>query len=195
MSATKILVIPGSTRTGSFNVRLAAAATKEFVLAGAAVTRISLADYSLPIYDADLEAQSGVPKNAVDLKRMIGTHHGVLFVTPEYNASVPPLLKNAIDWVSRVRLRDEAPLQVFRDRAFAIAAASEGKFGGMRALMALRQILTLGCGATVIPLQFALSAADQAFDENEQLKDARDAAGLRALVRQLINVAQQMQMM
>jgi chromate reductase, NAD(P)H dehydrogenase (quinone) len=192
MSAIKILVIPGSIRTGSFNVRLAAAATKEFALAGVDVARISLADYPLPIYDADLEVQSGVPKAAVDLKRMIGAHQGVLMVSPEYNASVPPLLKNAIDWVSRVRERGEPALQVFRDRAFAIGAASEGKSGGMRALMALRQILTLGCGATVVPRQLALSAADQAFDDNDQLKDMRDAEGLRALVRQLIDVAQHM---
>jgi NAD(P)H-dependent FMN reductase len=123
---------------------------------------------------------------------MIGANHGVCIVSPEYNASVPPLLKNAIDWVSRVRERNEHPLQVFHDRAFAIAAASEGRFGGSRALMTLRQVLTLGCGATVIPRQFALAGADQAFDEDDQLKDARDAEALRALVRQLIDVAQQM---
>ncbi|WP_315836455.1 NAD(P)H-dependent oxidoreductase [Bradyrhizobium prioriisuperbiae] len=192
MPAIKILVIPGSIRTGSFNARLAALAAKEIALAGIDVTRISLTDYPLPIYDADLEVRSGAPKPAIDLKQMIGAHHGVLIVTPEYNASVPPLLKNAVDWVSRVRERGEPPLQVFHDRAFAIAAASEGKFGGLRALMALRQVLALGCGATVIPRQFALSGADQAFDDNEHLKDSRDAEGLRALVKQLIDVAQQM---
>lgn len=192
MSAIKILVFPGSLRTGSFNTSLAAVAAKEIALAGVEVTRISLADYPLPIYDADLETGSGVPKPAVDLKRMIGAHHGVLIVCPEYNASVPALLKNAIDWVSRVRERGEPPLQVFQNRAFAIAAASAGKFGGLRALMALRQVLTLGCGATVIPRQFALSGADRAFDDNEQLKDTGDAEALRALARQLIDVAQQM---
>ncbi|MGP8123513.1 MAG: NADPH-dependent FMN reductase [Xanthobacteraceae bacterium] len=192
MSAIKILVIPGSNRTGSFNVRLAAVAVKDFALAGIDVTRISLADYPLPLYDADLEAQSGVPKPAVDLKRQLGAHHGVLMVTPEYNASVPPLLKNAIDWVSRVRERGEPPLQVFQDRAYAIASASEGPFGGMRALMALRQILTLGCGASVIPRQLALSGAAQAFDDDDRLKSPRDAEALQALVRQLIDVAQAM---
>ncbi|MGO4713611.1 NADPH-dependent FMN reductase [Bradyrhizobium sp. 2TAF24] len=192
MSAIKILVIPGSLRTGSFNARLAALAAKELALAGVEVTRISLADYALPIYDADHEAQSGVPRPAVDLKHMMGQHQGVLLVSPEYNASVPPLLKNAIDWVSRVRERGEPPLQVFRGRAFAIAAASAGKFGGMRALMALRQILTLGLGATVIPQQMALSAADHAFTDDDQLKDTRDAEALRGVVRQLIDVAQQM---
>ena len=83
MSAVKILVIPGSLRSGSRNVRLAAAAAYEFAQAGVDVTRISLGDFPLPIYDGDLQVKSGVPKNAVNLKRMIGAHHGVLFVTPE----------------------------------------------------------------------------------------------------------------
>ncbi len=192
MPAIKILVIPGSLRAGSFNAGLAAVAAKEIALAGVEVTRISLADYPLPIYDADLEVQSGVPDQALDLKRMIGAHHGVLIVSPEYNASVPALLKNAIDWVSRVRERGEPPLQVFQSRAFAIASASAGQFGGLRALMALRQVLALGCGATVIPRQFTLSGADRAFDDNAQLKDTADAEALRALARQLIDVAQQM---
>ena len=62
MSALKILVIPGSLRTGSLNARLAAAAAHEFALAGAEVTRISLGDFPLPIYDGDLQTKSGVPK-------------------------------------------------------------------------------------------------------------------------------------
>ena len=192
MSAIKILVIPGSIRTGSLNARLAAVAAKAFALAGADVTRISLADYSLPLYDADLEAQSGVPKAAVELKRQLGAHHGVLMVTPEYNASVPPLVKNAVDWVSRVRERGVPPLEVFHDRAYAMAAASDGPLGGTGALMALRQILTLGCGATVIPRQLALSFATQAFDDDDRLKLPRDAEALQALVWQLIDVAQAM---
>ena len=71
-AAPKILVIPGSLRTGSYNVRLAALATKELTLAEADVTRISLADYPLPIYDADLAAKSGPPFNAVKLKQLVG---------------------------------------------------------------------------------------------------------------------------
>ena len=146
----------------------------------------------VPIYDADLETKSGVPQIAIDLKRMIGAHHGVFIVTPEYNSSVPPLLKNAIDWVTRVRERNETLGQVFRERVFALGAASDGKFGGLRVLMALRQILALGCGATVIPTQMGLSHAHQAFDENGGLKDERDANLLRATVRQLIDVSQRM---
>src|SRR2546423_13866730 len=114
MSALKILVIPGSLRTGSHNARLAAAAGYEFAQAGVDVTRISLGDFPLPIYDGDLQSKSGVPKHAINLKRMIGAHHGVLIVTPEYNSSVPPLVKNAIDWVQRVQDADVARDNGFR---------------------------------------------------------------------------------
>lgn len=192
MAVLKILVIPGSLRTGSLNAKLAAAVVKELALHDVDVTLISLGDYPLPIYDGDLEAKSGVPKIAVDLKRMIGSHHGVFIVTPEYNSSVPPLVKNTIDWVTRVRERNETLGQVFRERAFALGAASDGKFGGIRVLMALRQILALGTGATVIPTQMGLSYADKAFDDMGALKNESDANLLKATVRQLIAVSQQM---
>jgi chromate reductase, NAD(P)H dehydrogenase (quinone) len=191
MSALKILVIPGSLRTGSHNARLAAAAAYQFVQAGAEVTRISLADFPLPIYDGDLQSKSGVPKNAINLKRMIGAHHGVLMVTPEYNSSVPPLVKNTIDWVTRVQDTQETRGQVFRGRVFAIAAASEGRLGGSRALAALRLILS-ACHATVVPNQLALSFADQAYDDMDRLKKETDIEALKALVTQLIEVSQRM---
>ena len=189
MSALKILVIPASLRMGSHNVRLAAAAAHQFAQAGAEVTRISLADSPLPIYDGDLQAKSGVPKNAINLKRMIGAHHGVLLVTPEYNSSVPPLLKNTIDWITRVQDTQEVRGQVFRERPFAIAAASESRLGGTRALAALRLILS-ACQATVIPNQFALSFADQAYDDMDRLKNPADIEALFALVKQLIEFSQ-----
>ena len=191
MSALKILVIPGSLRTGSLNAKLAAAAAYEFVRADAEVTRISLGDFPLPIYDGDLQNKSGVPKNAINLKRMIGAHHGVLIVTPEYNSSVPPLVKNTIDWVTRVQDPHETRGQVFRERAFAIAAASESRLGGARALAALRLILS-ACHATVIPNQLALSFAGEAYDDMDRLKQPADVEALRALVRQLIDVSQHM---
>jgi chromate reductase, NAD(P)H dehydrogenase (quinone) len=191
MSALKILVIPGSLRTGSHNARLAAAAAYQFAQAGTEVTRISLGDFVLPIYDGDLQTKSGVPKNAVNLKRMMSAHHGVLFVTPEYNSSVPPLVKNTIDWVTRVQDAQETRGQVFRSRAFAIAAASESRLGGTRALAALRLILS-ACHATVIPNQLALSFAAEAYDDMDRLKHPADIEALNALVRQLIDVSQRM---
>ncbi len=189
MSALKILVIPGSLRSGSLNAKLAAVAAHEFAQSGVEVTRISLSDFPLPIHDGDLHAKSGVPKNAINLKRMIGAHHGVLIVTPEYNSSVPALVKNTIDWVSRVQDPHETRGQVFRDRTFAIAAASGGRLGGTRALAALRLILS-ACHATVIPNQFALSFAEEAYDDMDRLKHSADSEGLKALVRQLIDFSQ-----
>jgi chromate reductase, NAD(P)H dehydrogenase (quinone) len=191
MSALKILVIPGSLRTGSLNARLAATIAAELAKAGAEVTRISLADFPLPIYDGDLQAKSGVPKAAINLKRMMSAHHGVLIVTPEHNSSVPALLKNAIDWVSRVHELHEARGQVFRDRAFAIAAASGNRLGGTRALAALRLILS-ACQAPVIPSQVALSFANEAYDDMDRLKHPADTEALKALVRQLIEFSQRM---
>ena len=132
-----------------------------------------------------------MPKNAVNLKRMMAAHHGVLMVTPEYNASVSPLLKNAIDWVSRVQDPHETRGQVFRERPFAIAAASENRLGGTRALAALRLILT-ACHAPVIPNQLALPFADEAYDDMDRLKHPADSEALDALVRQLIDISQRM---
>ncbi len=163
----------------------------ELALAGAEVTRISLDDFPLPIYDGDLQAKSGVPKNAVNLKRMMAAHHGILIVTPEYNSSVPSLVKNTIDWVTRVQETHEARGQVFRERAFAIAAASENRFGGSRALMALRLILS-ACRATVIPNQLALSFASEAYDDMDRLKHPADSDALKAMTRQLIEFSQRM---
>jgi chromate reductase len=191
MAALKILVIPGSLRSGSHNVKLAMAAAYEFAQAGVDVTRISLGDYPLPIYDGDLQAKSGTPRNAINLKRMMGSHHGVLIVTPEYNSSIPPLVKNTVDWITRVQDPHERRGQIFRERPFAIAAASEGRLGGTRALAALRLILS-ACHATVVPNQLALSFADQAYDDMDRLKKEADIEAMKALVTQLIEVSQRM---
>jgi len=189
MANPKILVIPGSARTGSHNVRLAALAEKELTLIDADVTRISLQDYPLPIYDADDDARAGQPANAIKLKQMITAHHGVFIASPEYSASVTPLLKNAIDWVSRVRERGDPTYAAFKNRVFAIASASPGRIGGLRSLMALRQILELGCGALVIPEQVAVQDAAQAFDEADNLKDERSARLLTAVTSRLVEMA------
>ena len=191
MPIPKILVFAGSIRTGSFNARLAALAAKEIARAEAEVTRISLLDFPLPLYDGDHEARSGAPENAVKLKRMFCAHQGVFIASPEYNASLTPLLKNTIDWISRVRENKEPPLSAYRNRVFALGAASNGTYGGMRSIMALRQSLELGCGALVIPEQIAVREASHAFDENDALKDERSAALLRTLARRLVELARQ----
>ncbi len=192
MPAPKILVLPGSTRIGSHNARLAALAAKELTLLDVDVTRISFADYPLPLYDADSDARTGQPDNAVKLKRMIASHHGVFIASPDYSASVTPLLKNAIDWVSRVRERGDPTYAAFKGRAFAIASASPEPNGGLPGLMALRQILEVGCGALVIPEQVAVARADQAFDDMDKLIDTRTANLFHAQLARLVEVARLM---
>ena len=192
MPIPKILVFAGSIRTGSHNARLAALAAKELALAGAEVTRISLEDYPLPLYNGDDEAHTGVPGNARKLKQTMMEHHGVFIASPEYNASVTPLLKNTIDWISRVRERGEPPLAAYKNRAFAIGGASDGAYGALRSLMALRQVLELGCGALVLPEQITVFHASEAFDEMDNLKDERGAASLKRLAQRLADTAREM---
>lgn len=189
MPPPKILVIPGSLRIDSHNSRLAALAAKELVLAEAEVTRISLIDYPLPLFDPDLSIEDELPQNAVQLQRMLAAHQGVFITSPEYSASVTPVVKNAVDWLSRPRARNEPSYAAFKHRVFALGAASSGATGGVGSLMALRQILELGCGALVLPEQISLPNAGLAFDETDNLKDEDLAAALRALVRRLVALA------
>jgi chromate reductase, NAD(P)H dehydrogenase (quinone) len=189
MRSPKILVFAGSTRISSFNARLAALAARELALLNTDVTRISLVDYPLPLYQGDLEAEQGVPANAQKLKKLFGIHHGVFIASPEYNASITPLLKNTLDWISRVREPPEPPLTAYRQRVFALGAASNGAFGGYRSLIALRQVLELGCGALVLPEQIAVSEAAIAFDDSDNLRNERHAEKLRSALERLVESA------
>jgi NAD(P)H-dependent FMN reductase len=191
MPHPKILVIPGSVRNRSHNARLAALAAKELTLADADVTTISLFDYSMPLFDPDHEMVSGPPPNALKLKKMMSAHRGVFITSPEYNASISPLLKNVLDWVSRVREKGEPPNAAFHGRFFALGSASTEPLGGARGLMALRQTLELGCGALVLPEHVNVPNAENAFDDMDNLKDARQAAALKTLARRLVEAAEQ----
>jgi chromate reductase len=189
MRSPKILVFAGSIRTASYNARLAALAAKELALLNIDVTRISLVDYPLPLYNGDLEAEQGAPHNAVQLKQLFGRHHGIFIASPEYNASLTPLLKN---WISRVREPPEPPLAAYRHRVFALGAASNGTYGGYRSLIALRHVLELGCGALVLPEQIAVNEAATAFDDMDNLREERHANRLRSVLGQLVESARQL---
>lgn len=194
MPAPKILVFSSSTRTGSLNTKLAALAAKELTLNDVDVTRISLVDYPLPLYDADLDARAGQPANALRLKQMIMAHQGVFIASAEYSASVTPVLKNAIDWVSRVREKGDPAYAAFKNRVFAVSSASAEPGGGLRSIMALRQILELGCGALVIPEVVSIPQADQAFDQMDNIIETRTANQFRAQLDRLVEVARMMMM-
>jgi chromate reductase len=189
MPSPKILVMSGSLRPRSHNARLAAWAVKELTLIEIETTRISLEDYPMPIYDPDEEIKSGPPQNAIKLKQMMTAHQGIFITTPEHNASIPAVLKNAIDWVSRVRERGDPAFSAFRKRVFAIASASSEQQGGLRGLAALRDILELGCGALVIPEQVAVPQADAAFDDMDNPATNAVANSLRLELARLVDMA------
>ena len=188
MSA-RILVIPGSIRLASYNRRLAQEAARLLALGNATVTLLDLADYPLPIYDGDSEEANGPPALAVQLAERIAEQDGLLLVSPEYNASISPLLKNALDWASRVRKVRGKPLQPFRHLVVGLASASPGRLGGLRGLVALRPICQ-ALGAEVLTTQLAVHEAATAFDENGRLVDERQRLALDALLEQLIEHAQ-----
>ena len=188
MSA-RILVLPGSTRLASHNRRLALEAARLLALSNATVTLVDLADYPMPIYDGDTEEADGPPDMAIKLAERIAEQDGLLLVSPEYNASVPPLLKNALDWVSRVRKIEGRPLQPFKRLVVGLASASPGRLGGLRGLVALRPVC-LALGAEVLTAQLAVHDAASAFDADGRLADERQRLALDALLEQLIDHAQ-----
>lgn len=173
----RVLVIAGSGRTGSYNRALARAAAQSLRGKGFAVFEPDLRDCALPVYDADLEAASGVPAGALALHEALRTSRGVFLASPEYNAGVAPLLKNAIDWVSRVREHGGIDA-AFGGPVFALGAASPGGLGGYRGLMMLRQVLELGLGARVLPEMVSVPRAHEAFDEAGRFRAPAQAQGL-----------------
>ena len=180
-----ILVFSGSTRSGSVNSQATAAAAKALALKGASVTRISLEDFPLPIFDQDLEAEQGIPENAVKLGRMMANHDGMVIASPEYNGSVTPLLKNALDWVSRVKEDKQGSFSPYGGKYAALMGASPGALGGLRGLEHLRVILR-NVGAEVITAQVAIGGAMQAFDDDGTLKDERQAGMLNTMCDKLM---------
>lgn len=163
----KILAFAGSLRAGSFNKTLLRTAVAAAEAEGATVTTVDLADYRMPIYDGDFEAENGLPESAQKLKALFMEHNGLLIAAPEYNGSITAALKNAIDWVSRQD--GSADLSCYAGKTAGLIAVGGG-MGGMRGLVHVRQILT-NIGVLVIPAQATVSGAWSAFDDNGALKD------------------------
>lgn len=182
---TRLLFFAGSARAGSHNKRLADLAHRIALANGVEGIFVDLKDYPMPIYHGDVEAEQGPPEEARKFKALLGEYQGVFIASPEYNASIAPLLKNTLDWVTRVRGKGETGLDVFKSRVFAISGASPGYYGGMRSLLQLREILAVGLGATVIPQQIALPRAHEAFDADGRLKDDRQQELLKSVVEAL----------
>lgn len=185
---TSIAVVVGSSREGSFNRMLGEVAAASLETQGARVTRVDLAAFDLPLYSAAREAND-FPPDALKLKALFAAQDGLLFVSPEYNGSLPPLLKNAIDWASRP-MGDESlvALTAYRGKAAAIMSASISPFGGLRGLMHLRQILST-IQMLVIPEQVLVPNAHAAFADDGSLKEALPTSLVEMTTGRLIAVA------
>jgi chromate reductase len=176
-----VLGISGSLRRDSYNTRLLEAAAR------LAPTGVELEIYgglsTIPPYDADRDAL-GDPASVAELKRLVAKADAILIATPEYNASVPGQLKNAVDWVSRPI--KENP---FRNVPTAVVGASTGAYGGVWAQAELRKVLGI-LGARVVEGEVSVPHADQQFDENGRLVHEEVRDQLAELLADLVAAAQ-----
>ena len=153
---------------------------------GAEVKHIQLRDFSLPIFDQDVEAE-GFPESATQLQELFEQSDSLLIAAPEYNSSITPLLKNTIDWVTRPN-GDRKPLQSYQGKIACLIAASPGALGGLRGLRHVREILS-NINVLVVPDQFALSSAFDAFSEDGQLKDEKNTNRLKNCIQRFVETA------
>jgi chromate reductase, NAD(P)H dehydrogenase (quinone) len=185
----RLLFFAGSARAGSFNKRLARLGADIAHANGIPATFADLGDYPLPLYDGDLDAADGPPDNARKLLALMQVHTGIFIACPEYNASITPLLKNSLDWVSRIRDDNSAGLEVYKTRVFALGSASPGGTGGMRGLVTVRNVLEMGLGALVLPDQVILPRAANAFDDHGHLVDKEAQDRFKVVIQKLSRAA------
>jgi len=172
----RILAFAGSARKESYNKKVLKFAVQGAESADAEVTLLDLRDLPLPLYDGDLEAESGLPKNVKKLKSLMKANEGFLIASPEYNSSISGVLKNAIDWASRSE-PGEAPLVCFSGKAVALVSATPGALAGLRGLAEVARILH-NIGAHVLPYQVGVPRVHEAFDPDGSLKDPKLQANL-----------------
>lgn len=170
MTIANILAFAGSTRKASYNRRALHIAVEGARAAGAAVTEINLADYPMPLYDADWHSVHGVPEAMLKLRALMMAANGFLIASPEYNTSITPLLKNTIDWLSQ-SVDGQAGSVPFSGKVCGLLGASPGAFGTIRALPHVSYILS-NLGSVVLPV-VAVPKAGELFNEDGTLNDDR----------------------
>lgn len=187
----KLIIVPGSARRDSVNRKLASVAAEIAIEAGAEVELIDPADFPIPLFDQEIEEAGGLPPAAKELKARITAADAILFVSPEYNSSVTPLLKNIIDWVSRQGSDREPALSAYRGKVAGLLSASPGALGGLRGLVHLRAILS-NLGVLVVPKQLALGGAYGKFNAEGKLTDGDAIKGVAAVVGEVLAVARKL---
>jgi chromate reductase, NAD(P)H dehydrogenase (quinone) len=182
----RILAFAGSLRRDSLNKKLVRVAAEDARAAGAEVTLIDLRDFEMPVYDGDLEAASGLPDVVRRFKTLMIEHDAFLISTPEYNSSIPGVLKNTIDWASRAE-PGEKPLACFERKVAGLVSASPGMLGAVRSLVTVRAILE-NLRVLVIPEHVAVGKAHEAFGAEGNLIDAKRAESVRNVAARLVHV-------
>ena len=168
----RILAFAASLRKASHNKKLVTVAAHMLRELGAEVDLADFSEFDMPLYDYDRQTAEGLPPGAEAMRKRIEAAAAIVIASPEYNYSIPGILKNAIDWVSRAR-----PMP-WRGRSVYLVSASPGPIGGIRGLWQTRIPLE-GCGAIVFPDMFALAHSDKAFGADGALTDAAMADRLR----------------
>lgn len=185
-----LVAFAASLRDASFNRKLIGVASTVAREAGANVTLLDLGDYALPVYDANLEAKSGLPENAHRLKQVFAVADAFLFSLPEYNGSVTPLFKNTIDWASRP-VDGKPGLGWATNKPAGLLSASNGALGGLRGLYHARWVLQT-IGMIALPQQKALARAASAFDADGQLIDPKEYDAVKSVVVALVDITRRL---
>ncbi len=181
----KILAFAGSMRKYAFSKAVVKAAASGAEAAGAEVSFIDLADFDIPIYNADQQESAGFPGDVLKLQDIISLHDAFLICTPEYNGSLPGGFKNVIDWVSR-KSETHSMADLFVGKYAAIMSSSPGAFGGIRSLQHLRGVCT-ALGLHVLPKEIAVSLAAERIDgQNADVTDIRTRQNLEKLGESLV---------
>jgi len=166
---TQLLVFSGSSRTESFNLRLAVQLASFAEHEDAEVSLVDLRDFDLPIYNGDLEDTKGLPRAAKRLKKLLQDNTGLIIACPEYNGFMTPLLVNAIAWCTRSE-DASVDLSGFAEKTVLIVSASPGPGGGSRANTHLKTMLS-GIGSIVFPQTLTVPSAYNAFDDQGEFLD------------------------
>ncbi len=188
-----LLIFAGSTRQQSFNRQLARAAATLATAGGVQVSHIELADFNIPLYNADDEKE-GTPPDVMRLKALMHTHPAWLICSPEYNGSYTALLKNTLDWCSSPVKTNPAwkdGMKPFRGKVVGMLSASPGALGGLRSQSHLAPLL-LNLNCWVAPQAFALGRAGDAFAADGSLASEVHRNSVQAVIDQVVDAAKRL---
>lgn len=161
---------------------------------GAQVTLLDLRSLELPLYDADIEAQ-GLPRGALALRDHFAQSDALIVCSPEYNGFPSPLLINALDWATRAPAAGGAVsgTEALGGTVAGLVSASPGGLGGLRGLVALRSFLQMNLQMLIVPEQYALGSAGEAFDSQGELLGAAPQQGILKVLQSVLSTAAALQ--